>query len=456
MRIIIVGAGKVGQALCRDLAAEGNDVVLIEKQADLLESQMTVSDITGLLGNGADYDLLKEAQAGQSHVFIAVTQLDEINMIACIMAKSMGAAYTIARVRSPEYATHHEFMRNGLGIDVMINPEGTAAEAMMEVLRFPSAKSVENFAGGQVEMVEEVLSKDNPFIGLTLEAFRQRVGGRILVCILERDGEVTIPGGHVVLQPYDTIHVTGSKDDLLNFYKLSGHLKKHVQSILIIGAGRQTYYLLEKIPLSRIQVKVIERQQDTARQLAAAFPAVTVIWADGTDQDLLEEEGIHRFDAVVSLTGIDEENILISMFAQNIGVPKTITKVNRTQLLHILEPDALQTIITPKRLISDVILRKVRTIMHWGSYDIEMMHRLAENRVEVLQCRIKEGDRISGIPLAHLPLRANVLIAYLVRAKHVIIPGGQDSLQPGDTVIIISLAKMIESTDDLLIEGHVI
>lgn len=450
MKVIIVGAGKVGEVLCRDLDIEGNDVVLIEEDEAVLMDMLNTADITGLIGNGASYDVLMEAGVDEADFFIAVTQRDEINIISCIIAKKLGAKYTIARVRNPEYAVHPAFMRQSLGINSMINPEKEAAQMVLNLVNYPVAMGYESFAQNRVNLVAVSLAKGSPYIGKSLLQMQNQLSGRVLVGMVERNGTALIPDGSFVMQEEDLIHITGDPRSLAEFYRYSGSNKKRMTSLLIIGASRLTYYLLDLLKNYNIQVKVIELKEDVAERIAAAYPYATVICADGTDQDLLDEEGINRFDCVIASTGIDEENLLISLYAEKCGVRKTITKVNRTKLLKLLKPMSTGAIITPKRIIADMIVRDVRSYKNAQHSSVEKLYRLADGTVEAMQLLIKDQSDVLNKSLQDLPIKKGVLIVAIFRNQEVIYPGGDDCILVGDRVIIVARNNEVEDIDDIL------
>ncbi len=450
MKIVIVGAGKVGEVLCRDLDTEGNDVILIEEQEDVLTGLVNVADITGFIGNGASYDILMEAGVDECDVFIAVTERDEINIIASIIAKKIGAAYTIARVRNPEYALHADFMRQSLGINVMINPEREAARSMYNLVRYPMALSLEQFARGQVSIVALRLSENSVFVNKSLSDVQKMLPGRLLVAIVERGEEVIVPAGAFRLKKGDVLHVTGEPTAMLEFYRKCGSTVRRMRSLLIIGGGRVAYYLLQFLQQSNVQIKVLEHDKAAAEKIARVFPSISVICADGSDQDVLDEEGIARFDGVIASTGIDEENLLISMYAKRCGVGRIITKVDRTMLLRILDPATYGAIITPKRIIADMIVRDVRSLKNAIGSSVETLYRLAEGRAEAMQFLIYKDSALIGEPLSNMAIRRGVLIVAILRNGDVIYPGGRDAVQAGDRLIVVSSHHPINAADEIL------
>ncbi|NLZ55515.1 MAG: Trk system potassium transporter TrkA [Clostridiaceae bacterium] len=455
MNIVIVGAGKVGETLCVDLVAEQHDIVLIDLDEERLEHMIAIADITGVVGNGALYDIQQEAGVASCDVFIAVTPSDETNIIAAITAHTLGARHVIARVRSPEYSLQMNFLRERLGIRLMINPDLEAARDIERMILLPSAQQVEHFEQGRVNLAAFLLPGDTELNGVALRDLTLK-NGRVIVCIIERDGEVIIPDGNARLLHSDIVYVTGKPRDLEQFQRRAGLLQKPIRSALIIGGGRITRYLLPRLQRLRIQIKVIEVNPEIADALAADFPDVEVICGDGTDQMFLHEERVAGFDAVIALTGIDEENILVSLYASDLGVRRTITKVNRIHLMRLMckvapqTTHALQSVVTPHHLIADRTIRYIRSIRERRGSNIDAFYRLADARVEALQFHVVEASRATGIPLMELPLRSNLLLALIQREGQLIYPGGNDVILPGDHVLVITTQRNISTLDDIL------
>uniref|UniRef100_UPI00359F2F15 Trk system potassium transporter TrkA n=3 Tax=Carnobacteriaceae TaxID=186828 RepID=UPI00359F2F15 len=314
MKIIIAGGGKVGSVLCSELATEDNDIIIIEKNEIRLEQLINKIDISGIVGNGASIDIQKEAGVENSDIFIAVTPQDEVNIMACILAQKLGAKYTIARVRNPEYSKHFDSFRESLGVNLMINPEMESARSIAKIIKFPDILSIQSFAKDQVELIELEVQKDSPLANMSLNDFRKRYG-EVLVCTIRRKGETIIPSGQNTIRIGDHIYVLGNKATIRKFYKKTSRKTKNVQSVLIIGGGRLTYYLLDVLKDYHMAIKVIEQHREIAEDLSASYPNVEIILGDGTDQDILIQEGIENYNAFVSLTGVDEENIIASLYA---------------------------------------------------------------------------------------------------------------------------------------------
>lgn len=437
MDIVIVGAGKMGQELCRSLADEGHNITLIEKNAEILQLLLETYDITGVLGNGSFYEVQTQANVNTCDMFIAVTEQDEVNIISCVIANRMGAKYTVARIRTPEYAEHLDFSSKSLGISLMVNPERESAREVFRTLQFPAALSVESFANGQVSMVELLVTETSPILGMNLIAFRKRYPGLITAIIQENDRSV-IPSGETTFKVGQHFYVLGEHKDLRRLYADLGGLSR-IKSVLIVGGGRIARYVLDMHRKTSKHIKLIESNELIANDLAEEFPNIEVILGDGTDQALLKEENINHYDCLLALTGIDEENIILSMFAASEGVPRTITKVNRFALLPIAFSVGVQSMITPVNLGATAIIRYVRSISNASqSSSIEALYRVRNSTVEIMQCFARSTFQAIDVPLSDVNFRDGVLIALIVRNHTIIIPSGSDSILTGDHVLVVS------------------
>ncbi|KXT97319.1 Trk system potassium uptake protein TrkA [Streptococcus oralis] len=446
MKIVLVGGGKVGFALCRSLVAENHDVVLIEQDEAVLNHIVSRYDIIGLLGNGADFAILEQASVQECDIFIALTEYDEVNMISAVLAKKMGAKETIVRVRNPEYSNAYFKEKNILGFSLIVNPELLAARAIGNIVDFPSALSVERFAGGRVSLMEFVVKDASGLCQMPISEFRKKFD--VIVCALERNHELIIPGGEMTLQDKDRIFVTGNRVDMM---RLHNHFKaRTVKSFLIIGAGKIAYYLVGILKDSRIDTKVIEINPERARFFSEKFPNLYIVQGDGTAKDILLEESAPHYDAVATLTGVDEENIITSMFLDRVGVQKNITKVNRTSLLEIIHAPDFSSIITPKIIAVDTIMHFIRGRVNAQYSDLQAMHHLANGQIETLQFQIKEANKMTAKPLSQLKLKKGVLIAAIIRKGKTIFPTGEDMLEVGDKLLVTTLLPNITKIYDLI------
>ncbi|ORO79903.1 Trk system potassium transporter TrkA [Streptococcus oralis] len=447
MKIVLVGGGKVGFALCRSLVAEKHDVVLIEQNEAVLNHIVSRFDIMGLLGNGADFTILEQAGVQECDIFIALTEYDEVNMISAVLAKKMGAKETIVRVRNPEYSNAYFKEKNILGFSLIVNPELLAARAISNIIDFPNALSVERFAGGRVSLMEFVIKDSSGLCQMPISDFRKKFGN-IIVCAMERDHQLMIPSGDVTIQDKDRIFVTGNRVDMMLFHNY--FKSRAVKSLLIVGAGKIAYYLLGILKDSRIDTKVIEINPERARFFSEKFPNLYIVQGDGTAKDILLEESAPHYDAVATLTGVDEENIITSMFLDRVGVHKNITKVNRTSLLEIIHAPDFSSIITPKSIAVDTIMHFIRGRVNAQYSDLQAMHHLANGQIETLQFQIKEANKMTAKPLSQLKLKKGVLIAAIIRKGKTIFPTGEDTLEVGDQLLVTTLLPNITKIYDLI------
>jgi len=447
MKIVLVGGGKVGFALCRSLVAEKHDVVLIEQNEAVLNHIVSRFDIMGLLGNGADFTILEQAGVQECDIFIALTEYDEVNMISAVLAKKMGAKETIVRVRNPEYSNAYFKEKNILGFSLIVNPELLAARAISNIIDFPNALSVERFAGGRVSLMEFVIKDSSGLCQMPISDFRKKFGN-IIVCAMERDHQLMIPSGDVTIQDKDRIFVTGNRVDMMLFHNY--FKSRAVKSLLIVGAGKIAYYLVGILKDSRIDTKVIEINPERARFFSEKFPNLYIVQGDGTAKDILLEESAPSYDAVATLTGVDEENIITSMFLDRVGVQKNITKVNRTSLLEIIHAPDFSSIITPKIIAVDTIMHFIRGRVNAQYSDLQAMHHLANGQIETLQFQIKEANKMTAKPLSQLKLKKGVLIAAIIRKGKTIFPTGEDMLEVGDKLLVTTLLPNITKIYDLI------
>lgn len=447
MKIVLVGGGKVGFALCRSLVAEKHDVVLIEQDEAVLDHIVSRFDIMGLLGNGADFAILEQAGVQECDIFIALTEHDEVNMISAVLAKKMGAKETIVRVRNPEYSNAYFKEKNILGFSLIVNPELLAARAISNIIDFPNALSVERFSGGRVNLMEFVVKDSSGLCQMPISDFRKKFGN-IIVCAMERDHQLMIPSGDITIQDRDRIFVTGNRVDMMLFHNY--FKSRAVKSLLIVGAGKIAYYLLGILKDSRIDTKVIEINPERARLFSEKFPNLYIVQGDGTAKDILLEESDPNYDAVATLTGVDEENIITSMFLDRVGVHKNITKVNRTSLLEIIHAPDFSSIITPKSIAVDTIMHFIRGRVNAQYSDLQAMHHLANGQIETLQFQIKEANKMTAKPLSQLKLKKGVLIAAIIRKGKTIFPTGEDRLEVGDQLLVTTLLPNITKIYDLI------
>ena len=447
MKIIVVGGGKVGTALCRSLVAEKHDVILIEQDEAVLNQITKRYDIIGISGNGANFKILEQADVSHCDIFISMTEQDEVNMVSAVLAKRMGAKETIVRVRNPEYSNPYFKEKNILSFSLVVNPELLTARYIANNIDFPNALSVEHFANGRVALMEFKLKEDSNLCQMNISQFRKKFGN-IIVCAIERKGHLEIPDGDFTLEAGDKIYVTGNRLDIVQFHNMVR--PRVVKSLMIIGAGKIAYYLLNILKNSKIELKIIESNRERANFFSQEFPDLYVVHGDGTAKDILLEERANNFDAIATLTGVDEENIITSMFLNNLGVQKNITKINRTSLLEIIDNQDFASIVTPKGIAVDTVMHFIRGRYNAQFSNLEALHHVANGQIETLQFQIKEENKMTGIPLSQLHLKKDVLIAAIIRQGKAIFPTGDDDLQVGDKIIVTTLLQNITQIYDLL------
>lgn len=453
MEIVIVGGGKLGAALCRDLSNEGHEVVLIDKRSSVIENFTEEMDIRGIVGNGAALSAQKEADVQICDVFIAVTPSDETNLIAGVIANGLGAKYCIARVRTPEYADDLPFFKRELGVDLLLNTDALTAADIVRGFDYPAASMIEPFGNGLVTLVKVRAKHGSPVIGRSVASIRVEVPD-ILLCVVERHYRAIIPKGTTIIEEDDEIQLTGEPGAIDQFCHLCGHPNKRWRSALIVGGSRISYYLIPELLERKVRVKLIETDPEVANKLAIAFPDVHVIQGDGTNQRFLREMHISSYDVTVALTNIDEENIMFSLFAHQQGVRKTITKVNRNELIKLLEPENLDLVITPHVSTGDVIIRYIRSHEKSEGSPLEQYARLSPEGVEASEFIAAAEDQVAKLPIHQLKLRPGIVVANILRGGERIIPTGGLQIAPGDRVLIVSSKQRVTHLDAILEGSH--
>ncbi len=449
MRLIVVGAGKVGATLVEKLSSEDHDVVIVDKDAECVEAVLNKYDVQGVCGGGCDREILDEAGADKADFVIACTDRDESNILCCMMAKKMGAKYTIARVREPEFFSELEEMSREFGIDMIFNPEYRTAKEIAEVLQFPSAINIETFAGGTVSIIELKISDGNPIIGKSLSDIIKEYEVKILFGLVDRQGQVFIPRGDFVIEENDHVFITATVRELEAFSKKIHIYKQRSKSIFIIGGGKIAYYLANELKNGGLNVKIIEIDEERCIELSEALPHTTVLCGDGTDQEVLDEEGIKSSDACVALTGIDEQNVIISLYAASKDVGKVITKVDSPTVSRMVRNLGLDTVLAPRNVIANDILRFVRASQAGADAGLNSLYRLHES-VEALEFTVSDDYEFLNIPLKDLKIKRNFLVSGIVRDKEYIVPTGDSMFLLGDKVLIITTDKHITDLNQIV------
>lgn len=444
MKIIIIGAGKVGYTLAENLVNEEHDVTIIDRNPSAIEKTEENLDAMCLRGNGVSANILMEAGVGEADLLIAVTGSDEVNMVCCLTAKKLGVNHTIARVRDPEYAHELSLLKEQLGLDVVINPEYAAAEEIARTLSFSSAINVESFAKGRVRMIDIKVTPNMNMAGKSIRDIDRETGSTVLIGVIVRNDEVIVPNGHTTIEINDDIYIIGKHSSVYNFCKVYGKYPQRIKNVMILGGGRITYYLTNLLGEMGIRSKIIEIDKDRCFELAELLPHTLVINGDGTEEEVLRSENINDMDGFIAVTGIDEENLMSSLIAKRMGVKKVITKISRTNYINIVKDLGLESVISPKLITTNQILKYVR------GKAVESLLRIIDGQAEIMEFVVSESSKLLNKPLRELGIPGNVIIATIVRNKEVVVPHGNDVIKKGDRIIVISKDKSISSLYDLV------
>lgn len=450
MQIIIVGCGKVGITLTDQLCKENHDVTVIDKDHSVIHSMATMYDVMAVTGNGASYNILKDAGIEEADILISVTASDELNLLCCVIAKKAGNCKTIARVRDPVYNEELEFIRKELGISMIINPEYATAVEIARLLRFPGALEIDTFAKGRVELVSFKVGENSALSGLALWEFPGRFHCDILICAVEREGHLTIPSGNHVVQKDDVLFMVSTPQNSNEFFRKMGIHTNEAKDAFIIGGGGITYYLARQLLSRGTSVKIIEKNRSRCEELSELFPKATIICADGSEREVLYEELIDESDAFIALTDIDEENIMLSLFARDKVHKKVVTKINRMNFAEIIHTLNLDSVVYPKHITAEIIIRYIRAMKNSIGSNVETLYKLMDDRVEALEFKIQPDLQILNIPLHELNLRDNLLVGSINRQGNIIIPGGNDCFMAGDTVIVVTTIFGLQDINDIL------
>lgn len=438
MNIIIAGCGKVGRALAEQLSREKHDITVIDRKPEAIQQITNIADVRGVVGNGASFEIQMDAGIDTADLMIAVTDADEVNLLCCLIAKKAGGCQTIARVRNPVY--HHEIhhIKDELGLSMVINPEWAAAMEMARLLRFPSAIDIDTFANGRIELLRFQLEEQNPLCNNKIKDLHMLSRCEVLICIVERGNEVLIPSGEVELKAGDMISVVASPVNASRFFKTIGIETNQVKNTMIIGGGKISFYLAKRLLEMGIQVKIIEKDRDACERLCEILPKAMIINGDGTDRELLAEEGLAKAEGFAALTNMDEENVMLALYAKSMSKAKKITKINRNTFDTIIGSLNIGSLIYPKHITSETILQYVRAMQNSIGSNVETLYRLVDGNAEALEFVIKGKSEVTDIPLQELQLKPHILVCAINRKGKIIIPKGQDCIQEGDSVVIIT------------------
>ncbi len=450
MNIIIIGCGNVGETLAVQLNEEGNNITVVDTDAARVTDVADRLDVMGLVGNGATHTVQEEAGIERADLLIAVTGSDELNLLCCLVAKLSGHCQTIARIKNPEYSSEAPYLRDELGLAMVINPEDAAAAEIARILRFPSAIKIDTFAKGRVELLKFRLPDDSRLVGMSVRDMVAKLGCDILVCTVERGDEAHIVKGDFVFAERDVISIIASPKNAADFFKKIGYNTRAVKDVLIVGGGETAQYLCRLLRRSGIAIKIIDRDAALCDELCTQLPDVSILCGDGSDQSLLLEEGIRTVDAFVALTGQDEENILLSLFAKTAGRGKVVTKINRTDFDDVIRHLDLDSTIYPKSITAEIIVRYVRAMKNSMGSNMERLYNLIKGQIEAAEFTVRAGSSVVGTPLMKLSLKKDVLIAAIIRGGEVKIPRGADQILEDDSVVVVSRVQAVNDISDIL------
>ena len=450
MKIIVVGCGKVGYALAEQLNKEGHDITVIDKDQKKLDKITSTMDVYCINGNGASHMVQMEAGIKEADLLISMTDSDEINMLCCLIAKKAGNCQTIARIRKPEYYDEVSFLKDELGLSMAINPELTAAAEMSRLIQYPKALEVETFVKGRVTMIKVVIAEKSPLDGVVLKDIGKVVSNRVLVCIVKRDNEVVIPDGNFRLQSGDAVSLILPVEESTSFFKKMGIKTPPIKSVMIAGGGTTSYYLAKQLSKTGVKVKIIDEKLDRCEELSELLPEAMIINGWCIDKNLLLSEGLRETDAMIALTSLDEENIMLTLYAKSISQCKTMTLVDKITFQEVIDNMDLDTVISVKNLTTAAVVRYVRAMQNSYGSNVQTLHRLAEGKVEALEFRVTDKAKVIGKTLFELQLKKNLLVCCISRKGKIITPSGRDELMPGDGVVVVTTNMGLDDIDDIL------
>lgn len=450
MNIILVGCGKVGAALAQQLSEEGHSIVVIDTNPDKIVGITQELDVLGITGNGSSIAVLSEAGMDGADVLIAVTGSDELNLLCCMFAKKAGHCHAIARVRNPLYSHELEFIKQQLGISTIINPELATAREISRLLRFPAASKIDTFAEGRVRLIKFDVQAGQGLDGLLVRDIPQRLGSDILICAVERGQEVLIPDGNFRLKNGDAVSFLATQDKATHFFGRLHLPTRPVRSTLIVGGGTIGFYLAKDLLAHDIAVRIVEQDPDRCQLLASELKGATVLHGDGTDRKFLQEAGLSLTESLVALTNMDEENVLLSLFAKKHSDAKLVAKVNRLDFDDILDGLDLGSVVYPKYMVCDFVVQYVRALQNAAGNNLKTLYRILDDRVEALEFNVQEESAATAATLAELKLKPNQLICCITRGEQVILPRGNDRIQVGDSVIVVTLERGLHDIRDIV------
>lgn len=449
MNIIIVGSGKVGYTLAKHLNEEGHEITVIDSDEEKIRDISSELDIYCVLGNGTSYRTQKEAGVEKADLLISVANQDEVNLLSCLIAKKAGGCQTIARVRNPEYFEEIGYIRDELGLSMSINPEWEAACEMARLIQYPAALAVENFRG-RVSLVHLVIPQSSVLDGMSVADFAMKISKNILVCIVKRGKEIIIPRGDFVMQASDEISVSLPIREATPFFKKIGVPANPIKRVMVAGGGMITFYLAKQLQDTGVEVQIIEENKRRCEELSEMLPKALIIQGETIDRELLLEEGIQSIDAFAALTAIDEENIMLSLYAKRVSQAKTMTKIDKIEFPEVVDDLGIDSLIVPKMITAASIIRYVRAMQNSVGSNVQTLYRLMDGRVEALEFIVSKTAKVIGRPLKDLEIKKNLLVCSIRRGHRVITPSGEDVLQSGDSVIVVTTDLGLDDLDDML------
>ncbi len=451
MKIIIVGCGKVGYTLAQQLNEEGHDITIIDTNGEKVEQAISTLDIQGVEGNGTTFNTLSEAGIKTSDLLIAVTARDEVNLLCCLMAKKTGNCNTIARVRNPEYVSEMNYLREGLDLSMIINPELTCASSISRLLEIPSALDFTTFAKGRANLIKFSIPEGSIVNQMSVIDFAKKIHSKTLICAIEREHEVIIPDGNTILLENDKMYVIIPPSELHSLLSKIGIKAKPIKNVLIAGGSKIAYYLTKRLEEARIRVKIIEKDFKSCERLSELLPHTLIIHGDATNRQLLLEEGLANMDAFVSLTNMDEENLVLSLFANKVSHAKLITKVDKVSFEEVISDLPIGTIACPKNITAKSIIQYVRGVQNSFGSNIETLYRIIDDKVEAIEFKVTQNSTVTGKPLMDLNLKKNLLVCAIFRKGKIITPTGKDTIENGDAVLIVTTNKGLADITDILV-----
>ncbi len=450
MKVLIIGAGKMGLAITRQLADEGHDITVVDCDSEKIQTVSDMYDVITLEGNGESFEVLRAAGVKDMDLLIAASGDDAVNLVCSVAGRYLGAKEAVIRVKDPEYTREREMLSKGFGVSASFNPDLETASEIARILQFPEAARVETFARGQAELVEYRIPADSPLHELPMKELRNHFHAQVLICAVERDGSVFIPKGDFVLRSGDRINIAGPRKELRKFFSAVGRNAKTIRNVILLGGSRIAVYLSRQLISSGIGVTIIEKDHARCEQLCSLLPDATIICGDCCKEEVLLEEGIRKTDAVAALTGFDEDNIIVSMYAANLGVGKVICKVSDDHFINMLQKSVLDTLVCPKLLAASELARYVRALQNAQGSSVESLYRLIDNHVEALEFTVGANSAVVGKPLMSMRIAPDVLIAAVIHGREVSIPSGNTVIEAGDRAVIVTTRSGLRNPDDIL------